>query len=230
MLHINYQHGCTFSIIMYALQLAHDKDFSFLTEQIVLWAEGNIYIGTSRKKKEPEYAAFCSFNIFHVAFVCFCFCSRRPATCLLWGTPVVFSVPLVGCRVLPWLHGRGLPCIAYATGRGDHEDVALRRLQEKDAMFLQQAIDVLNGESVVPLSWLFRVWRGGSWLTGEAQQPELALLVHVLRWLGRASQPLALWRAAPCGVPRSLQCAPLPAASCWCGCIFCCFVSESVKT
>lgn len=59
---------------MYALQLARDKDFSFITKQIVLWAEGNIYIGTSRKKKkEPEYAAFCSFNIFHVAFVCFYF-------------------------------------------------------------------------------------------------------------------------------------------------------------
>jgi len=57
---------------MYALRLAHGKDFSFLTKQIVLWAEGNIYIGTSRKKKkEPEYAAFCSFNICHVAFVCF---------------------------------------------------------------------------------------------------------------------------------------------------------------
>lgn len=35
---------------MYALQLARDKDVSFLTEQKVLWAEGNIYIGTSRKK------------------------------------------------------------------------------------------------------------------------------------------------------------------------------------
>lgn len=58
MLHINYQHGCTFSIIMYALQLAHDKDFSFLTKQIVLWAEGNIYIGTSRKKKK-------SLNMLH---------------------------------------------------------------------------------------------------------------------------------------------------------------------
>lgn len=51
-----------------------DKDFSFLTKPVVLWAEGNIYIGTSRKnKKEPENAAFCSFNIFLVAVVCFDF-------------------------------------------------------------------------------------------------------------------------------------------------------------
>lgn len=54
MLHLNYQHGCTFSVRTDALQLAHDKDFSFLTKPIVLWAEGNIYIGTSRKKKKEE--------------------------------------------------------------------------------------------------------------------------------------------------------------------------------
>lgn len=49
MLQINDQHGCTFSVIMFALQLARDKEFfSFLTKPIVLWAEGNIYIGTSR--------------------------------------------------------------------------------------------------------------------------------------------------------------------------------------
>lgn len=120
MLHINYQHGCTFSIIMYALQLAHDKDFSFLTKQIVLWAEGNIYIGTSRKKKSLNMLHFVPFNIFHVAFVCFCFCSRRPATCLLWGNPVAFSVPLVGCRVLPWLHAvaRDGVCPALRMQRG----------------------------------------------------------------------------------------------------------------
>ena len=45
-----------------------------------------------------------------------------------------------------------MPCIAYATGRGDHEDIALCRLQEKDAIFLKQTIDVLNGEFAVPLS------------------------------------------------------------------------------
>lgn len=94
MLQINDQHGCTFSVIMFALQLARDKDFSFLTNPIVLWAEGNIYIGTSRlkkKKKEPEYAAFCFFNIFHVAFVCFSgFLGEYLATCLLWGTPIAF--------------------------------------------------------------------------------------------------------------------------------------------
>lgn len=64
MLHINYQHGCTFSIIMYALQLAHDKDFSFLTKQIVLWAEGNIYIGTSRKKKSLNMLHFVPLTFF----------------------------------------------------------------------------------------------------------------------------------------------------------------------
>lgn len=54
MLQINDQHGCTFSVIMFALQLARDKDFSFLTKPIVLWAEGNIYIGTSRLKKKKR--------------------------------------------------------------------------------------------------------------------------------------------------------------------------------
>lgn len=66
MLQINDQHGCTFSVIMFALQLARDKDFSFLTKPIVLWAEGNIYIGTSKikKKKSLNMLHFVSLTFF----------------------------------------------------------------------------------------------------------------------------------------------------------------------
>lgn len=67
MLQINDQHGCTFSVIMFALQLARDKDFSFLTKPIVLWAEGNIYIGTSRKRKIKKK----SLNMLHFVSLTF---------------------------------------------------------------------------------------------------------------------------------------------------------------
>lgn len=110
MLQINDQHGCTFSVIMFALQLARDKDFSFLTNPIVLWAEGNIYIGTSRlkkKKKSLNMLHFVSLTFFMQHLFAFLVFQENTQLPVCFGGPrqrfrPLFSLDLTECSILPW--------------------------------------------------------------------------------------------------------------------------------
>lgn len=127
MLQINDQHGCTFSV-MFAPQLARDKDLSFLTKPIILWAEGIIYIGTSRgkkKKKSLNMLHFVSLTFFMQHLFAFLFFQEMTQLPVCFGGPrecfrPLFSLDLAECSILQE-SGMGCALQCAHIGRGTME-------------------------------------------------------------------------------------------------------------
>lgn len=152
MLHINYQHCCTFSVIMCALQLAHDKDFSFLTKQQYFGQKVRfIQVPQKKKKKSLNMLHFVPLTFFIQYFVCFyyLFCILLLATCFAFWDPqkslerwFVFILQ----DVLSFLVSNAVVNVRFAQHCtiGVGQQALHSRFQEKYTMFLKQAIHVLN--------------------------------------------------------------------------------------